>query len=757
MKIHKQLLLIIILLFSNYVGNAQERHSFIIIDQFGYLPEAPKVAILKDPQTGFDSWRSFTPGNNYAVVEVSTGDIVFTGSPVQWNNGSTDVSSGDRVWWFDFSEVSATGNYYVLDVDKDLRSYEFRISPSVYNEVLNHAVRTFYYQRAGHSKAEPFAEPGWVDAASHIGPGQDKNARLYNDVNNPATERDLSGGWYDAGDYNKYTNWNANYVVEMMLAYLENPDVWTDDYGIPESGNGIPDLLDEAKWGIDHLIRMQEENGSVLSIVGLSHASPPSAATGPSRYGPANTSATLNTAAAFAIASKVYESIGMTEYADTLKQRAIMAWQWADENPNVLFYNNSSAHGTQGLGAGQQEVDDYGRLTAKIRAACFLYEITGEEVYRDYFDNHYEQVNMFQWNFAFPFQSHNQDMVLYYTTIENATPTVADHIRQVYTNAMTNGEDNFPSYYNQTDPYRAHIKDYTWGSNNTKSRKGNMFLNMITHNLSPDLENDARNAAVGYVNYIHGVNPLNFSYLSNMYKYGAKFGVNAFYHTWFHHGSPLWDRAGVSVYGPAPGFLTGGPNPHYNWDNCCPNNCGSAHNNNLCHSENITPPLNQPDQKSYKDFNSSWPLNSWEVTENSNGYQLSYIRLLSHFVNPEYDCNGDLHGTAYIDICGTCVEGNTGLLPETNPDNCNIPYLHVNEAILSPFKIYPNPASEKITISSLWERAYHVRVMDINGRSHLEMYAEGNKNINISHLPTGVYMILFTNDLGIYTHKLIKR
>ena len=71
-----------------------------------------------------------------------------------------------------------------------------------------------------------------------------------------------------------------------MKAYLEKPLAWADDYNIPESGNGIPDLLDEARWGIDHLMRLQQADGSVLSIVGESHASPPSAATGPSYFKP---------------------------------------------------------------------------------------------------------------------------------------------------------------------------------------------------------------------------------------------------------------------------------------------------------------------------------------------------------------------------------------------------------------------------------------------------------------------------------------
>ena len=82
----------------------------------------------------------------------------------------------------------------------------------------------------------------------------------------------------------------------------------------------------------------------------------------------------------------------------------------------------------------------------------------------------------------------------------------------------------------------------------------------------------------------------------------------------------------------APGFLTGGPNPSYNWDACCPSNCSSAANNAMCGSAAPSPPRGQPQQKAYKDFNNGWPLNSWSVTEPSNGYQVAYIRLLSKFV-----------------------------------------------------------------------------------------------------------------------------
>lgn len=702
--------------------------TFIIVDQFGYLPDMPKIAVLKDPQNGFDANMSFSPGSNYALVNKATGNQVFSSAPVAWKGGTTDPSSGDKVWWFDFSEVNETGDYYVLDVEQNMRSGSFRISPGVYNKVLKHAMRTFFYQRVGFAKEEPYAEKGWTDGASHLGPLQDRNARIYNDRHNADTERDVSGGWYDAGDYNKYTNWNANYVIGMMLAYLERPEAWTDDYNIPESGNGIPDILDEAKWGIKHMMRMQNEDGSVLSIVGLSHASPPSAATGPSLYGPPNTSATMNTAAAFAISSKVYRLIGMETFADDLKERAIRAYNWAVDNPNVLFRNNdaSAPYHSGGLGAGQQEVDDYGRMTARLRAAVFLFEVTGDARYRDHFDANYRQVNMFEWNFAFPFQSDNQDMVLYYANLEDATPAVATDIKNVYRNAMLNGSENFPAINNKTDPYMAHIKDYTWGSNGIKCRKGSMFYNMILYNVTDQKQDhdQARKAAIGYINYIHGVNPLNFVYLSNMYQYGAKNGVNEFYHTWFADGSPLWDRVGESEYGPAPGFLVGGPNPSYDWDWCCPSNCGSAANNARCFSEEISPPKNQPDQKSYKDFNTSWPLNSWEVTENSLGYQIPYIRLLAQFVDPTF---------------------------EEPPVSVRLPDLAEGRV-----HIYPNPVHTTLYLQAPKDQNYRFQVIDSAGKVLMESSAKGNHDLYTGHLAPGSYLLVIDDQHGRYTSKFVR-
>lgn len=597
----------------------------IVVDQFGYLPGHQKIAVIRDPQTGFDASDSLTPGESYEVVNAATNAVVYTGAPAAWNNGAVDASSGDKVWHFDFSSVTAAGEYFIRDRQRGEVSPRFKVGADVYAPVLKAAVRAFFYQRAGQEKTVANAGAGWADAASHVGPGQDRNARLYSAKTDASTERDVSGGWYDAGDFNKYTSWTAGYVVDLLHSYLGNQPVWTDDYNIPESGNGVPDIVDEAKWGLDWLGRMQEADGSVLSIVGLSHASPPSAATGPSYYGPASTSATLNAASAYALGAKVLGGFAAhSVYAASLQARAENAWDWAVANPNVTFRNNDSANGSEGLGAGQQETDDQGRFTARLIAAVYLYDLTGKAVYRDFVESNYAQANLIRWNnYVSPYEGGMQLALLYYASLPGAAPATATAIRNAYGSGMES-EWFWGKVTGKADPYMAHIPDYVWGSNSIKSVEGSLYLDLLRFGIGSRSEAEVMRAAAGYVHYLHGVNPFGKVYLTNMYGLGATNSTNQIFHAWFTDGSAKWDDAKASTYGPPPGILVGGPNYNqWDWDARCPGispACGSAR---------PSPPYGQPPQKSYKDFNDGWPLNSWPISENSNGYQVNYIRMLS--------------------------------------------------------------------------------------------------------------------------------
>ena len=690
-------------------ASAQTITNKIVIDQFGYRPTAKKTAVIRNPQTGFDVSESFSPGSTYEVINAESQQLIYSGTITIWNSGAENISSGDKAWWFDFSSVTASGSYYIYDPTNDVKSYTFKIAENIYEEALKHAVRTFFYQRSGHEKEAEYAGSCWADNASHIGNLQDLNCRKYDSSNDSSTELDVHGGWYDAGDYNKYSIWTANYIVELLRAYQENPTIWTDDYNIPESGNGTPDLIDEVKWGLDHLLRLQLTDGSIISIVDVGHASPPSSATEQSLYGDVNTSSTLASAGAFALASTIFEDLGMSSYSNELQAAAEKAWDWAIINPNVLWQNNDAAYNSIGIGAGKQEVDDYGRLKYKLRAAVYLLELTGETGYKTFFDNNYAQIHMMEWTHAYPFEDEEQDVLLEYTRLNDATENVASNILSSFSTAM-NGNDNFSAYENEKDPYRAHMKDYTWGSNKQKCSVGNMFYQVGQYDANPSKADLGIEAAEEYLHYIHGVNPMGLMYLSNMYDYGGDNCVNQFYHSWFYEGTD-YDEYGVSSYGPAPGFLTGGANPQYTIDGCCPSGCGSSENNDKCNFTGKNNLINQPDQKSYLDFNSGWPSNSWEVTENSNGYQTEYIRLLSKFVT--------------------------------------LSSITTSKEIISDFKIFPNPASEYFILRG--SEKINWELFDTSGK----ILQSGNqKLVTTKNITSGIYYLKIHSSGSFKTIKL---
>jgi len=718
---------------------SQAQSPYIVVDQFGYIPDGNKVAVIRDPQTGYDNTATFTPSlttNSYALIDATSSAAVFTGTPTAWNGGSTDASSGDKVWWFDFSSYTTPGKYYVKDVTQNVRSATFVIADTVYSSVLKASMRMLFYQRSSFAKTAQYAGTGWADGASHVGSLQDKNARLYNNTGSAATEKDLHGAWFDAGDLNKYTPWTANYVINLLTAYRENPSAFTDDYNIPESGNGIPDVIDEAKWGLDQLLRMQQSNGSCLSVLSSAGASPPSSATGQSVYGPATTNATLKCAEAFALASKIFKQVNPTlygTYSTTLQTSAVNAWNWGIANPSILFHNNSSANGSSGVAAGDQETDSLGRFTAKMAAALYLYDLTGQTSYLTVFENSYTTFPLLAWKGSNPgyvsqyFQEGNE-LLLFYTTLSGASSTIVNKINTATLGGLKLSGDFIGALTNQTDPYRSFIKDYNWGSNQYKSNYGYILWKVSNLGLDNSANNDTYlKASAEYLHYIHGVNPFQLVYLTNMSTYGAENSINEIYHTWFCDGSPKWDRVGTSTYGPPPGYLSGGANSSYNWDGCCPSGCGSSDNNALCNALSITPPKGQPAQKSYKDFNTNWPLDSWQVTEPSLGYQTAYIRLLSKFVtNPTNNTT-------------------TGIMNSTNTLNITI---------------RPNPTQDQLTIgfpqSVATSDIIQVELYDMLGKKVLSKSISNNAAISIGSLDNGVYVIKVSQDGLIYTERVVK-
>lgn len=594
---------------------------FIKIDQFGYLTFSNKIAVVVDPQTGYNGAESFSPGtgvNQYKVRRWVDDVVVYSGTLVVWKAGNTHVQSGDKGWWFDFSSVTTPGSYYIYDATRNVGSSRFEISDAVYGEVLKQAVRIFFYQRVNFAKQPPYVEQKWSDAACFGGANQDYAARSRWDKTNPATARDLHGGWMDAGDYNKYVSFALDPLCNMLEAYRMHRFFFFDNYNIPESGNGIADILDEIKWEVDWLMRMQDATGTngLFLKVGTDNfnsASPPSADNNPRYYVPECTSSTLTGAVVFALAGTVYKSLGipaMTTYGNNLVTRAANAWARA----KITTSNFNSFQTTcddQNIKSGDADQGVASQKDMVVAAAAYLFEATNNSEYRNCFDTMYLKAQPYSSSWWGPYNSSVQRALLRYTVLSGATPAVVSNIRSK--KASQNGVFSINDYNNQTDLYRAYMPDaqYHWGSSQVKSNAGINNLDFVTYSINPSQVSLYKDVAENYLHWFHGVNPMGKVMLSNMYAYGGDSCVNEFYHSWFANGT-VWDNVFTSLYGPPPGYLVGGPNKDFS-------------------IPAISPPGGQPPQKSYKDWNTS-SENSWEITEPAIYYQAAYISLLVRVV-----------------------------------------------------------------------------------------------------------------------------
>lgn len=681
------------------------QHSeFIHVDQFGYQTNSSKTAIISNPEIGFNSNLSYAIGSVIQLIDVSSNQVVYSGNPIPWNNGEIHSQSGDRGWWFDFSSYSTPGLYYIHDPDNNESSAAFEIGDAVYDDLLVAASKMFYYNRCYSVKSAPYVLPGYTDAISFT---QDEFTRDVYDQLNTSTAKDMRGGWFDAGDYNKYVTFAESAVHDLLWAYRSNPDLFTDNFNIPESGNGLPDLIDEIKWETDWLLKMTNSDGSVHIKMGSRNffeniSAPPSANTDHRYYGPICTSSAIANASMLAHAANVFSQFpSLTNYAQELEDAAILSWNWVlpflnADNLDINCDDGSIVAGDADRTANQQR-------KMALAAAVYLFELTGDILYSQYVVqniNDTEVISNNQWD---NYNILTIDALLLYTTIPDADPTTVSIILNAAQTALSN---NFNDYFkfNELDLYRAYSNNWTyhWGSNQSKANMANLNFIFSKYNISPE-DNDQLNLrAKEMLHYYHGVNPLSIVYLSNMESYGAENSLKEIYHSWFYEGT-IWDNTETSTYGPAPGFLSGGCNQYYDANT------------------NLTPPYNQPPQKSYLDFNNGYPDNSWEITEPAIYYQAAYLRLLANTISlNEYVLS--------IDDFNDLDDG---------------------FAI-----IYPNPTSNTLYIESI-EPIFSIRIYDLSGRL-IEMPIGRSKSaeIDMSNFANGLYLIKINNET---TYRLIKK
>jgi hypothetical protein len=489
----------------------------------------------------------------------------------------------------------------------------------------------YYFNRANFEKKPPYSCVGkrcWSSGVDYLGPGQDGEARSVRAKDDGKTARDLRGGWWDAGDTNKYVTFSSDPVHQLLTAFEEHPQPFTDDFGIPESGNGVPDLLDELWVELGWLERMQPpdlQGGALIKVGVVEYGEPlPDQSKLPRFYYPgACSSATIALAGELAHAALVLRKVQhFAREIPNLTQRAENAFRHFTTHPK----SDACDDGT--IKAGDADRTLAQQAGDAVVAAVYLFALTGDQQYDEVVRRDFQLTRPFQddrWSVYDPAQG---DALLAYAALTNADAETKRAILERKRAGFATAD--FYGMKPDLDLYRAYMRkdSYHWGSNNPRAGFGNTNYNAITYGLVPEGERASFiERAAGILHSFHGVNPMGLVYLSNLYADGGDACADEMFHNWFRDKDPKWDNARTSELGPAPGYVTGGPNHSF-----CDGQDPKEH---ACAK---SPVRSMPLGKAYVDTNTGWePENpydkSWELTEPAIYYQASYVRLVSKFVD----------------------------------------------------------------------------------------------------------------------------
>jgi hypothetical protein len=251
-----------------------------------------------------------------------------------------------------------------------------------------------------------------------------------------------------------------------------------------------------------------------------------------------------------------------------------------------------------------------------VTAAVYLYAATGDRAYEEWLADNLTKAKPYR---DFGWTRYNADQgeaLLFYAELPEADAALrarilADKRKDVATKPAVYG------FAADDDLYRAALNDeqYHWGSHQVRANYGSSNLDAVRHRAFTGNPAPLTERAIGILHYFHGVNPFGIVYLSNMYALGATKSVDTLWHGWYAPKSK-WNDARSSPCGPAPGYVTGGPNVQ-------------AGANGV--PATMKPPVDQPRQKSWRDYNAGWPDAAWVVNEPAIYYQAAYIRLLAPF------------------------------------------------------------------------------------------------------------------------------
>jgi len=493
----------------------------IKVDQVGYLDGGPRIALVSSPATTFEIRRS------------SDAKLVFRGvlGPV-----ATDPLSGDAVQAADFSQMRRAGNYYVA-VPGVGKSWNFSVGSNAFERTYYLAMRGFYGQRCGTAVDLGPEFPSYSYPACHL-------RGEFHPSSGKSGPRDNVGGWHDAGDYGRYMVNSGVATGTLLWAWeIYGPRLKPIQLKIPETGNGTPDILNEVRWNLEWMLKMQDTDGGAWHKQTSTHfpgfIAPdkdtlPSEVIGTGSAPYKSTCATADLAAVAAIAARIYQPYD-PQFAARALDAARRAWQWTEQYPNVTFRN------PPGVTTG--EYGDSNCADERLWAAAELWRTTGEAAYHQFFLNNYaaylptvDSPPAENWSMMAP-------MALRTYVLSRRKGADAKAKAAIRNRILTAARAIVES--TAANPYHVSLKptDFVWGSNGIAAQYGMdlMIANVIAPN--PEFVNTARDD----LHYLLGRNTFSLSWVTQV-------GQHSVLHP-HHRPSGSGEEPG-----PWPGLLSGGPN-----------------------------------------------------------------------------------------------------------------------------------------------------------------------------------------------------
>lgn len=483
------------------------------VNQIGYKPDAEKIAVFADLEED---------DTTFQVVEESTGESVFEGS---LSEPEDNPYAGETNCTGDFSEVTKEGTYKIV-TGKGEESPSFVIGADVYDSTFKNVVKMLYLQRCGmeltKELAGDFAHPQ-CHAEKAVIYGTDKQI-------------DVSGGWHDAGDYGRYVVPGAKAAADLLLAYEKTPQAFGDECGIPESGDGINDALQEAKYELDWMLKMQDgETGGVYHKVTCKEFPEmvmPQEETDELVVCPLSKTASADFAAVMAMAARIYGDSKESAYADfsaTCLTAAEKAFAYYEAHKDERGFQNPTDVATGEYPDGNSK-DEY------FWAAAELYKTTQDEKYKTAMAEVLPEVtNLGSLGWA--------DVGAYGAYAALTTPELAadsTNLLRDIDKAFFEAADSVVAT-SKGNAYKVNREDsYEWGSNMGVANSG--MLLYLANEIKPNEEYVA--AAKAQLNYLLGVNATGYCFVTGE---GTLSPVHP------HH------RPSEALGKPMPGMLAGGP------------------------------------------------------------------------------------------------------------------------------------------------------------------------------------------------------